>query len=224
MTVDYATAPDGTRVPLVGVGTSVIHDLPSVRVWDVTLAPGATHPWHLHRNPYVVLSVQGSTGRMDWLDASPSRDIEEYTGGAVFRPVSPVHRLTNTGPAQYRNHLVELKALGENRPDGPLDVGPGARSVEGERPAGASQEPDGRNAVLLTDFVRVWTISVAAESEVSLQLSEVDHLLAEIDGSLHGPELSDSVFTSPGGPLTLSNPRSIERTWFVLALDYSTRT
>jgi hypothetical protein len=68
-----------------------------------------------------VLSIEGSQGRMDWLDGSEPRFISEHRGGSVYRPVSPVHRLTNIGTSRYRNRLVELKDLGENLPE-PLDI------------------------------------------------------------------------------------------------------
>jgi hypothetical protein len=44
---------------------------------------------------------------MDWLDGSEPRFLDEYVGGSVCRPVSPVHRLTNIGEAHYRNRLIE---------------------------------------------------------------------------------------------------------------------
>lgn len=217
---DDVIAPDGSRIALVGVGMSVVHDVASVRVWDVSLAPGDTHPWHLHRNPYVVLSVAGSTARMEWLDGSPARNVEEYAGGAVFRPVSPIHRLTNTGSTQYRNRLIELKALGEDRVEGPMDVGGGVRSVAGEE-SPATQGLDSRRSVLTTNFVRVWTVPVAGNSETVLKLADVEHVFAEFGASLEGAAVSDSVFTVPGGSYTLSNRQSQERAWFVVSLDYT---
>lgn len=114
-------SPSGEEIVLVDVGQRVLYDDPVVRVWEVSLEPGETHPWHLHHNPYVVLSIDGSPGRMDWLDGSPPRFISEHRGGSVYRPVSPVHRLTNIGSSCYRNRLVELKDLGENL-DEPLDI------------------------------------------------------------------------------------------------------
>ncbi len=97
-------------------------------MWEVQLEPGETHPWHLHHNPYIVLSIDGSEGRMDWLDGSEPRFISEHRGGWVYRPVSPVHRLTNIGTSFYRNRLVELKDPGENVPE-PPDIHPDDVSV-----------------------------------------------------------------------------------------------
>jgi quercetin dioxygenase-like cupin family protein len=114
-------SPSGEEIVLVDVGQRVLYDDPVVRVWEVSLEPGETHPWHLHHNPYVVLSIEGSQGRMDWLDGSEPRFISEHRGGWVCRPVSPVHRLTNIGTSRYRNRLVELKDLGEKLPS-PADI------------------------------------------------------------------------------------------------------
>ncbi|SEQ88091.1 hypothetical protein SAMN05216188_10666 [Lentzea xinjiangensis] len=125
---DVVLSPSGAEVVLVDVGQRVLHDDPLVRVWEVALEPGETHPWHLHHNPYVVLSIEGSQGRMDWLDGSAPRLVSEHRGGHVLRSVSPVHRLTNTGTSRYRNRLVELKDLGENLPE-PREVSPADVSV-----------------------------------------------------------------------------------------------
>lgn len=217
---DIVKAPDGTEVVLVDIGTTELLDTPVIRVWDVALEPGARHPWHLHHNPYVVLSVAGSTGRMDWLDGSPSRQVVEYPGGAVFRPVAPIHCLTNTGGTQYRNRLIELKELGERRREGVLDVGPGARSVEGDVPADLPRPPDGRVPVLGTDYVRIWTVAVPAGGSVDLGLDPVAHVVAEFDASLTGDELRRSVAYHEGGAYRIVNDGARDRTFFVVALDY----
>jgi hypothetical protein len=220
-TNETALAPDGTKVELSGVGTAVVADFPAVRIWDVDLAPGQLHPWHLHHNPYVVLSIIGSTGRMEWLDGSTPRDITEYTGGAVFRPVSPVHRLTNTGDHRYRNHLIELKHLGELRgPAGPLDVGPGARSIQGEQPDGATPTGDARAVVLATDYVRIWTVRLQGRQQTELLLDDSEHLVVEMAPDRSSVELAEVIAMQRGGSRVLVNPGDDARSWFVLSLDY----
>ncbi|MBU2664957.1 hypothetical protein KOI35_15750 [Actinoplanes bogorensis] len=185
-------SPAGDEIVLDEVGQTVLLDNPVIRVWDVALEPGETHPWHLHHNPYVVLSISGSEARMDWLDGSEPRFLNEYRGGSVYRPLSPVHRLTNIGQRFYQNRLVELKDLGENRPE-PADIGPGDRSIEGQPPAPAL--PDGRVPVILHPHVGVWT--VASDEPVKLDLADRPHVIAELarDGA---------VSFHPGGPLTLT--------------------
>ncbi|MFC0627130.1 hypothetical protein [Kribbella deserti] len=106
-------APDGTKVVLGEIGTRVVFENTRVRVWEVALDPGEAQGWHLHHNPYVVLCLSTSPCHMDWLDGSPARQLSETVGGSVYRPVSPVHMLTNDGDAPYRNRLIEVLDLGE---------------------------------------------------------------------------------------------------------------
>ena len=214
---DVVTAPSGEQIVLVDIGLAELLDNELVRVWDVSLDPGAVHPWHLHHNPYVVLSVDGSEGRMDWLDGSPPRFISEYRGGAVYRPTSPVHRLTNVGDRFYRNRLVELKDLGEHLPE-PFDIGPGARSVEGERTG--DQLPDGREAVIEHPHLSVWTVTLDPGECRSLPLVEVAHVVASLDAKLADDDPAGGVTFHRGGPLTLTNELPQPQTWFVVELNY----
>jgi len=214
---DVVTSPTGEQIVLVDIGLVELYDDPVVRVWDVSLEPGGCHPWHLHHNPYVVLSLDGSDGRMDWLDGSEPRFISEYRGGAVYRPVSPVHRLTNIGRTSYRNRLVELKDLGEHL-DEPLDVGPGGRGIQGEPPG--APLPDGRTPVLLHDHVSIWTAAVGAGEVRTLDLAPGPHVVAAIEVEDLAADPVGGVRLHPGGPLTLTNPADGERTWFVVELSY----
>lgn len=202
---DEAVTPDGETIVLADIGTTQLLDDPHVRIWDVSLEPGETHPWHLHHNPYVVLSLNGSEGRMDWLDGSPPRFLSEYRGGAVYRPISPVHRLTNIGPGFYRNRLVELKDLGENLSE-PVDIGNGGRSVPGE--SLGPPTADGRVPVLRHQDVSIWTVSV--DRTTVLDLADVPHVLAWIDGDA-------SVSVHGGGTCEVSGPVG---TLFVVELTY----
>jgi hypothetical protein len=106
-------SPSGDRIVLGEIGQRVLLDNDHVRVWEVTLKPGETQPWHLHHNPYLVLNLESSPCHMDWLNGDPPRQLLETPGGVVFRPTSPVHMLTNDGDRVYRNRIVELKDLGE---------------------------------------------------------------------------------------------------------------
>jgi hypothetical protein len=210
-------APDGTAIALADVGVTELLDNHAVRIWDVSLDGRGQHPWHQHHNPYVVLSLRGSEGRMDWLDGSPPRFITEYRGGAVYRPVSPVHRLTNLKDQRYQNRLVELKDLGELRPQ-PLDVGPGARSVEGH--SLGSDLPDGRRPVIAHPHVSVWTVDVAPGEKTTLALAELPHVLALIDAPEPPEEPSGGTSFREGGPVTLTNCTAKSQAWFVVQLTY----
>lgn len=209
-------ASDGSEVALVDIGQTVLLDNDAVRLWEVALDPEETQPWHLHHNPYVVLNLEASAGRMDWFDGSAPRYLEEYVGGAVYRPTSPIHRLTNIGETRYRNRLIEFKDLGEKRAE-TYDIGPGGRSVEGE-PTFAL--PDGRRSVLDHEHVRVWTVTVPSEEKVTLELSEVPHVLAIIAAPALTEDASGGTRYHPGGELTLANPTEDAADWYVIELRY----
>lgn len=214
---DIVYSPEGERIELVDIGITVLVDNPVVRVWDVTLEGHAQHPWHLHHNPYVVLSLQGSDGRMDWLDGSPERFISEYRGGAVYRPTSPVHRLTNLLDNTYQNRLVELKDLGELLPE-PLDIGEGARSIEGEFVG--PDLADGRRPIIGHPHVKVWAIDVEPGQKIELQLTDLPHVLAQVDAPDPAQDPSGGVAYHDGGPLALTNSSADLQTWFVVELTY----
>lgn len=217
---DVALAPDGEKVVLVDVGQVTLLDNSVTRVWDVALAPGEVQPWHLHHNPYLVLSLEASPGRMDWLNGSEPRYLNEYRGGAVFRPTSPVHRLTNIGSANYRNRLVEFKDLGENRGlDIPaVDVGAGDRSVDGERPG--APEADARNPVMRNTYTRVWDVEVDSGATAQLTLSELPHVVVAMDAPPLSEDQSGGVTFHPGGPFALRNDSERAARYFVAELSY----
>lgn len=214
---DIVYSPEGEEIVLVDIGLVELLDNPVVRVWDVTLEGHGRHPWHLHHNPYVVLSVQGADGRMDWLEGSPPRFISEYRGGAVYRPVSPVHRLTNLTDRIYQNRLVELKDLGELLPE-PFDIGPGDRSVHGEPPG--PNLPDGREPVIDHPHVKVWTVDVPRGEKAHLDLDQQPHVLALIEAPDLAADPAGGVGYHEGGPLALTNDSAGDRTWFVVELSY----
>lgn len=215
---DVVTGPDGERIVLEDVGQHVLIDLPQVRVWDIGLAPDEAQHWHHHHNPYVILSLEASPGRMDWLDGSPARYVDEYVGGSVYRGTGPVHRLTNVGDRQYRNRLVELKELGENR-ESPADVGAGERSVQGVRPPGGPLA-DGREFVLVHPHTTVWIVELPARTVRTLELAPVPHVLAALEPAPLEQDPSGGVRFHPGGPLSLDNPADEPAAWFVVELTH----
>lgn len=219
---DVVTTADGTQVTLVDVGVRRIFESEVVRVWDVVLDAGGHHPWHLHHNPYIVLSVAGSTGRMDWIDGRESRHIKEYSGGAVLRPVSPVHCLTNTGDTRYRNRLIELLDLGEKRAEGPLHV-EDLRSIEG-KPSTVTERPAPEwEPVIGNELITVWTVSLRPGERTSADLGRYA-VVAELDADLEETALDASVGDVESGAVHLINDGDGDRTWFVAALSYVTTT
>lgn len=109
-----ATAPDGGEVELGEIGTAVVFENEHVRIWEVRLEPGETQTWHKHHHPYMIVGIEGADNRMDFLDGSESRHMQETPGRVVFRDAGKVHMLTNEGTTRYVNRLIELKMLDEN--------------------------------------------------------------------------------------------------------------
>jgi 3-(3-hydroxy-phenyl)propionate hydroxylase len=109
-----ATAPDGDPVDLGPIGTSVVFENEHVRVWEVRLEPGETQTWHKHEHPYLIVGVEGADNRMDFLDGTEPRHMQETPGRVVFRDAGKVHMLTNEGDTRYVNRLIELKMFDEN--------------------------------------------------------------------------------------------------------------
>ncbi|GAB3436868.1 hypothetical protein GCM10027517_07570 [Phycicoccus ginsengisoli] len=108
------TDPDGNTVQLGPVGQTVVFENDHVRVWDITLDPGANQPWHHHENPYLVIAIEAADNRIDALAGGDPRLVREEAGGVVYRDPGEIHMLTNHGTTRYTSRLVELKDLGEN--------------------------------------------------------------------------------------------------------------
>ena len=194
-------APDGTEVVLGEIGTRVLLKNSRVRVWEVSLAPGEAQGWHLHHNPYVVLCLSTSPCHMDWLDGSPARHLSETVGGSVYRPVSPVHMLTNDGDALYLNRLIEVLDLGEEASGDPRFTVAGV-------PAEACFEQVGEipaKVVVDEDDVRVQHVTPDAGESYTWHTGAYPALVVDLD--LDHPDVT---YLEPGESYTL--PAKPERT------------
>ena len=105
-----ATLPDGTQVTLGQVGSRIVLENDTVRVWEVDLQPGESQTWHQHHHPYLVMAVEAADNRIDPLQGEP-REVHEPVGGVVYREPGEVHMLTNRGTTRYLSRLVELKTV-----------------------------------------------------------------------------------------------------------------
>ena len=189
------SAPDGTEVVLGEIGTRVLLKNSRVRVWEVSLQPGEAQGWHLHHNPYVVLCLSTSPCHMDWLDGSPARQLSETVGGSVYRPVSPVHMLTNDGSALYLNRLIEILDLGEEASGDPYFVIAGV-------PADAGFEEVGEipaKVVVDEDDVRVQHVTPDAGESYTWHTGAYPALVVDLD--LDNPDVT---YLEPGETYTLS--------------------
>ncbi|MBM7075439.1 hypothetical protein [Micromonospora humida] len=192
--------PDGSNVVLGEVGQRVLLANSRVRVWEVALAPGECQPWHLHHNPYLVLCLDTSACRMDWLNGSPARFINEQVGGALYRPVSPVHMLTNQGHSLYRNRLIELLDLGEDT------SGEALEALIDTSDGWPENAPEGAalTAVLDTDDVRVQRLRTRPEDEHIVRAGPVPLLIVDLAG---GTDERPAVrYIHPGDTHLIRNP------------------
>lgn len=97
-------------VELAAVGQEVVVDNELVRVWAIRLEPGQSQAFHLHRHPYLVVSLRGDANQVETIFGE-TRSTFEPTGNVVYRgEQGPVHRLTNKSDETYECRLIELKS------------------------------------------------------------------------------------------------------------------
>lgn len=95
---------------LAAVGQEVLVDNDLVRVWAIRLQPGESQAFHLHRHPYLVVSIRGDANQVETIFGD-KRDTLEPSGNVVYRgEQGPVHRLTNKSDEEYECRLIELKS------------------------------------------------------------------------------------------------------------------
>ncbi len=203
------TAPDGEHIVLAEIGQVVLVEDVEVRVWEVSLAPGEVQPWHLHHNPYLVLCLQASAGRMDWLDGSAPRFLNETRGGAVFRPTSPVHRLTNIGDSHYRNRLIEFKAFGENR-----------AADAGAFDAAATTAVPADDAVLSNELTAVCQIVVPPAATISVPPAGHPQVLLPLDPAPLADDPTGGVRLIGDRATDIANSSTHEQTHLLVELRY----
>jgi quercetin dioxygenase-like cupin family protein len=225
-------APDGTPVVLAEIGQTMLLENDRVRIWEVALGPGESQPWHLHHNPYLVVNIEASPGRMDWLGGAPPRYVQEHVGGVIFRPTSPVHMLTNIGTTHYRNRLVELRDIGEHavgdvRPAlVPKPAPPEPEIIRASDAEETKTGPVGHHIVFETDLVRAWEIVLNPGAPLTWHRHRNPHVVITLDGSdtridtltEHG-----SVATQAPGSVRYCEPRDVEALVNVGTLRYRCR-
>jgi hypothetical protein len=208
------SAPDGSEVVLGEIGTRVLLKNSRVRVWEVSLQPGEAQGWHLHHNPYVVLCLSTSPCHMDWLDGSPARQLSETVGGSVYRPVSPVHMLTNDGDALYLNRLIEVLDLGEEASGDPYFVIAGVPAESGFEQAGELPV----KVVVDEDDVRVQHVTPEVGESYTWRTGAYPALVVDLD--LEHPDVT---YLEPGESYTLPAKPSRTSGFNLVELRYYSR-
>ena len=106
------------------VGTRMVYEDASVRVWEMYLAPGESTGVHTHRNDFMFLVVDPSVIEIRNGEGSllvhnemtagevlsfrlDGDELVDVTGG--HPPISNTHQARNVGNRTYREVLVEKK-------------------------------------------------------------------------------------------------------------------
>jgi len=97
------------------IGSHVLYENGSVRVWAVVVEPGGRQPWHRHLLPYLIVPLTGGDIEIESTDGVVRRP-KETVGAVMWREAGEVHELRNIGSGVYRNILVELKSAESNAP------------------------------------------------------------------------------------------------------------
>jgi quercetin dioxygenase-like cupin family protein len=92
------------------VGSTILFEDDTVRVWDATVEPGETLPIHDHHLDYVTVAL--TEGDVEVLEADGTvRTGHRVPGDVQVTKVGSGQRhvLKNVGTAAYRNRIIELK-------------------------------------------------------------------------------------------------------------------
>ena len=93
------------------VGSTILFEDDTVRVWDATVEPGETLPIHQHDLDYVTVALTRSDVEVHEADGTVRRghrvpgDVQVTRVGSGQR-----HMLKNIGTATHRNRIIELKS------------------------------------------------------------------------------------------------------------------
>ena len=94
--------------PLGDVATRLLFENETVKVWEMTLAPGEASALHRHDHPYVMCVLEGS--RIDADIVGKGRfQIPVQPGSVLFVPPGETERAVNGTDRPFREILIELK-------------------------------------------------------------------------------------------------------------------
>ena len=89
------------------IGTRVLAEHDTVKVWELVLEPGESSQWHRHKIPFVLVAIEPGPLRME--NADGTEQVREFAAGDVVYLAPCTHRVTNVGNTRYRNVIIELK-------------------------------------------------------------------------------------------------------------------
>src|SRR5262249_52715065 len=136
------------------IGTELVYEDDSVRVWRIELAPGETAGWHTHYLDYTTVVVEGDL--VERPNADGSVDRIEVKPGAIMRWNQGTlrHARKTIGTKTSRIVIVEVRArrTGAGAGPGPSRTGPERSDDEPasddppRRPAPAGRDGGGSGA------------------------------------------------------------------------------
>lgn len=93
------------------LGSSIVLENDSVRVWDDRVAPGGTQHLHTHRRPYLAVVIEGETAETLDAEGQVTRAFQFTPGETYFfgpDALPLTHALKNTGETEISVVIVEL--------------------------------------------------------------------------------------------------------------------
>jgi beta-alanine degradation protein BauB len=91
------------------IGTAMVFEDDTVRIWRIDLEPGQEAGWHTHYLDYTTVVLEGdlverpnADGSVDRIPVKPGQLMRWYDG-----PVR--HALRNVGTTAFRNVIIEIK-------------------------------------------------------------------------------------------------------------------
>lgn len=101
------------QTPVTDIGTELLFENDVIRVWSMTLEPGQSMPYHIHRLDYVYVYVTPS--RIAFMEhPGQVKETRDYKDGYVnYVSVGDgiTHQIRNDGDITHRQILVEFKTI-----------------------------------------------------------------------------------------------------------------
>ncbi len=96
--------------PLGDVATRLLFENETVKVWEMTLAPGEASALHRHDHPYVMCVLAGTRIDAD-IVGKGQLQIPVQPGSVLFVPPGATERAINGTDTPFREILIELKTV-----------------------------------------------------------------------------------------------------------------
>ncbi len=91
-----------------GLGSDVILENDTVKVWRNDLEPGQSSDWHHHTNNYLFVATTHGDLRVEHDDGTTQGIVMEI-GRVVMGEKDSIHQLSNIGSNSYSSVIIEIK-------------------------------------------------------------------------------------------------------------------